>query len=681
MTATKPGKRPDVESARPARAAGSPRPGAPRRTRIRFRQLVEHVPDVVYRFRFHPPRLEFVNRAVEGLLGITVEELYADPELAYRLVDPAHLSEMRSTPTDAREIGRSTWRWRRADGTYAALESIPVPVLDRAGRIVAVEGIARDVTERVIAEEALERTRRELDTVVGGAPVVVWALDPAGTITLARGAGLSALGRTSEELVGRRLDELGPGTSRLLAQFERALRGERLFVDVELAGRVLATVVEPLRDEAGAISGVIGVSTDVTSERRLEDRAARERRERAVVELALEGLDPRLGLDAQARAIATELVDLPDVDRVSILGFGPRGLVFLFAAEGLSVPTLTPGVRLPATRARYLRRRARQGAWVEPWEPREVDGSYGLALSRVGITAVAYQPLRTARETRGLMALSTRQPAGVTALERHLSTYAEVGAIVSARLGPDLREREQSEVLRAEIWAVIAHHRFRAVFQPIVSLDDGLPVAYEALTRFDDGVPPERRFAEAAAVGLSPELEHATLAMALRSARALPPDVPLALNVSPALVLEPNGLRAVLGGSRRSLTLELSERDQIDDYPGLRAAVMSFPGIRWSIDDAGAGFASLRHCVELQPDEIKLDRSLVSGADRDPARLAAIMGFHRFAAELGARLVAEGIETDAERSALLGIGVRFGQGYLFGRAASVETWSTMAPST
>lgn len=671
MTA-KPAAPRDTEGARPSRSAAAALQDAPRATRIRFRRLVEHVPDVVYRFGLVPPRLEFVNRAVEGLLGVTAEDLYADPELAYRLVDPAHLDEMRSTPAGPDEIRPSTWRWRRADGTYAALETLPVPVLDRAGRLVAVEGIARDVTARVAAEEALERTRRELDTVVAGAPVIVWALDPAGTITLARGAGLAAVGRTSEELVGRRLDELGPGASALLAQFDRAMRGERLFVDLAVAGRVFATVVEPLREGAGATSGLIGVSTDVTAQRRLEDRAARERRERAVVELALEGLDPLLGLDAQARAIAAELVDLPDVDRVSILGYGPRGLVFLLAAEGLPVPTLTAGVRLPAARARYLRRRARQGAWVEPWEPREADGSYGLALSRAGVTAVAYQPLRTARETRGLMVLSTRQPDGVTALERHLSTYAEVGAIVSARLGPDLRERERSDVLRAEIRAVIAHQRFRAVFQPIVSLEDSRTVAYEALTRFDDGAPPERRFAEAAAVGLSPELERATLAMALRSARGLPPDVPVTLNVSPALVLEPNGLRALLGRCRRPLTLELSERDQIDDYPGLRAALESLPGTRRSIDDAGAGFASLRHCVELRPDEIKLDRSLVSGADRDPARLAAIMGLHRFAVELGARLVAEGIETDAERSALLAVGVAFGQGYLFGRPAPIE---------
>jgi len=382
MTATKPAEQADVDSARPARGAGSLRPDAPRGTRIRFRRLVEHLPDVVDRFGLVPPRLEFVNQAVEGLLGVTAEELYADPELAYRLVDPAHLGEMRSTPTDPRKIRRSTWRWRRTDGTYAALESIPVPVLDRAGRLVAVEGIARDVTARVIAEEALERTRHELDTVVGGAPVIVWALDLAGTITLARGAGLAAVGRTSEELVGQRLDELGSGTTRLLAQFERALRGERLFVDVGLAGRVFATVVEPLRDAAGAISSLIGVSTDLTSERRLEDRAAREQRERAVVELALEGLDPLLGLDAQARAIATELLDLPDVDRVSILGVRPRGLVFLFAAEGLSVPTLTPGVRLPAARARYLRRGARQGVSIREGLPRHnLSGTYSSPVA------------------------------------------------------------------------------------------------------------------------------------------------------------------------------------------------------------------------------------------------------------------------------------------------------------
>ena len=138
MTAMERAARPEIESARPARGAGSLRPDAPRRTRIRFRQLVEHLPDVVYRFGLVPPRLEFVNRAVEGLLGVTPEELYADPELAYRLVDPAHLDEMRSTPTDPREIRPSTWRWRRTDGTYAALESFPVPVIDRAGRIASL---------------------------------------------------------------------------------------------------------------------------------------------------------------------------------------------------------------------------------------------------------------------------------------------------------------------------------------------------------------------------------------------------------------------------------------------------------------------------------------------------------------------------------------------------------------
>lgn len=72
------------------------------------------------------------------------------------------------------------------------------------------------------------------------------------------------------------------------------------------------------------------------------------------------------------------------------------------------------------------------------------------------------------------------------------------------------------------------------------------------------------------------------------------------------------------------------------------------------------------------PHDIKLDRSLVARADRDPARLAAIVGFQKFADQVGARLIAEGIETEAERTVLLEVGVRFGQGYLFGEPGPLE---------
>nr|WP_243737746.1 EAL domain-containing protein [Blastococcus xanthinilyticus] len=107
----------------------------------------------------------------------------------------------------------------------------------------------------------------------------------------------------------------------------------------------------------------------------------------------------------------------------------------------------------------------------------------------------------------------------------------------------------------------------------------------------------------------------------------------------------------------------------MDDYPAVLAVTsrLRASGITVSVDDAGAGYASLRHILRLSPDVIKLDIGLVMGLHTDPARQALTSAMVAFAAETGARLVAEGVEDAAERDALLARGVRYGQGYLFGR--------------
>jgi len=86
-----------------------------------------------------------------------------------------------------------------------------------------------------------------------------------------------------------------------------------------------------------------------------------------------------------------------------------------------------------------------------------------------------------------------------------------------------------------------------------------------------------------------------------------------------------------------------------------------------AVDDAGAGFASFRHILELRPTFVKLDRSLISRIDGDPAKKALVAGMRQFARSTGCRLIAEGVETDAERAALLRLGIRLAQGYLLGR--------------
>ena len=102
----------------------------------------------------------------------------------------------------------------------------------------------------------------------------------------------------------------------------------------------------------------------------------------------------------------------------------------------------------------------------------------------------------------------------------------------------------------------------------------------------------------------------------------------------------------------------------------LREAVATLgQGIQIAVDDAGAGFASLRHVVELRPNYVKLDIGLIRGIGEDDARQALVAGMVHFANETGCALIAEGIETEDELEALQQLGIRLGQGFLLGRPA------------
>ena len=205
------------------------------------------------------------------------------------------------------------------------------------------------------------------------------------------------------------------------------------------------------------------------------------------------------------------------------------------------------------------------------------------------------------------------------------------------------------------------------IFQPIIDLQSGAVVGYEALSRFTDGVPPDLRFAAAARAGLGIELEMATLHAALAAAVVLPSGAHLSLNASPELITS-SALRALFAGVRRPLVLEITEHVAISDYPALRAELGALgPTVRLAVDDAGAGYASFRHILELAPALVKLDIGLIRGINTDPARRALLAGMAYFAVKRKIRLVAEGIETIAELKALRSLAIPYGQGYLLGR--------------
>jgi EAL domain-containing protein (putative c-di-GMP-specific phosphodiesterase class I) len=252
-------------------------------------------------------------------------------------------------------------------------------------------------------------------------------------------------------------------------------------------------------------------------------------------------------------------------------------------------------------------------------------------------------------------------------LARSLSAAIDFAAIASALLGPALAARSARGDARTRIEQIIDEGTFTPVFQPILELESGRVVGYEALTRFDDGTPPEVRFAEAARLGLGVALEAACLAASVKAAEALEPTAWLSLNVSPALVLEGVILQNVVDRATRPLLVELTEHDPVEDYPRLRAALDRLgKGARVSVDDAGSGYASLKHILALRPAFVKLDSTWVSGLQDDPARQALVAGLMYFASTTGCELIAEGVETIEERRALDRLAVKLGQGYLLG---------------
>ena len=117
------------------------------------------------------------------------------------------------------------------------------------------------------------------------------------------------------------------------------------------------------------------------------------------------------------------------------------------------------------------------------------------------------------------------------------------------------------------------------------------------------------------------------------------------------------------------LVVEITEHAPVDDYDQLKKALdpLRERGLRLAVDDAGAGFASLRHILNLAPDIIKLDRTLIDRIDEDCSRQALAAGLISFADKIDAAIVAEGIEREEEVHALDELGVGFGQGYFFAR--------------
>lgn len=262
---------------------------------------------------------------------------------------------------------------------------------------------------------------------------------------------------------------------------------------------------------------------------------------------------------------------------------------------------------------------------------------------------------------------------------RRMLSSAVTDSVVSEladQLHRDDAPRLQRAVLHAEIRDVLAHQRFAIAFQPIVTLDKRRLVAVEALARFTDEPirSPDVWFAQAAKAGLLTELELATAAAALAQIDELPAGCALSINTSPSTAASDELADLLAADTARRVILEITEHAPIADYDHLarRLRRLRDRGVRLAIDDAGAGFASLRHILKLSPDIIKTDMSLTRQIQANRAERALTRALISFANEIDATIIAEGIESAHELDALRELGVTHGQGYHLGRPAPLR---------
>lgn len=222
---------------------------------------------------------------------------------------------------------------------------------------------------------------------------------------------------------------------------------------------------------------------------------------------------------------------------------------------------------------------------------------------------------------------------------------------------------------RDRITAAISGHGRHLALQPIIDIRRGTAIAVEALSRFDSPPAPDGWFADAVSVKLGIDLELACAQSALDAMGR--PDLPglLSVNLSPDALLSPLCGPLLEQVDRSRLIIEITEHAPVEDYAALAKALAPHrdAGALVAIDDAGAGYASFRHILRLTPAFIKVDIGLIRDIDTDPVRQALITALSTVADTAGARLIAEGIETQAELDTLHQLGVTLAQGYLLCR--------------
>jgi len=255
-------------------------------------------------------------------------------------------------------------------------------------------------------------------------------------------------------------------------------------------------------------------------------------------------------------------------------------------------------------------------------------------------------------------------------------------AVNEARLRAKMRLDLSQLSLSTEFNAILHNRDVRAVFQPIADFTTGTILAWEALARGPEGTAfqsPAMLFDFAEQSGKLFALERLCREKAIGTLGPIAPGQKLFLNIHPKTMADPNfthgktlELLDAVGLTPQNIVFEITERHSITEFALFHRTLDHYrsQGYLVAIDDAGAGYSGLTSIAQIRPDFIKIDMSLIQGIDKDPVKRALIETFVAFADKIGSKIIAEGIESQAQAACLVDIGVHYGQGFYLAKPAT-----------
>jgi diguanylate cyclase (GGDEF)-like protein/PAS domain S-box-containing protein len=640
-------------------------------------------------------RIDVVNRAFCSMIGFSVDELVGSDLAMLFPAGRSPTSDIIERLADGDADGYSAQRiLQRRDGTILhALATVSV-VRDEVGQPTQLLIHLQDQTQKRAAEETQRRSQALIDGAIATLPMTFTAFDTHLRFTYVAG-GLARVGTNPEDFLGKHISEFTKHRPTLRAMHE-ALNGAESTTRSVYNGQTYLTLTGPMRDDRAGVMGVISVSTNVTAEVAAETvrRAAEELRLYVAHHDALTGLPGRSALIEHLNELAWSerspgallVLDLDDFKLINEgLGYEAGDAVLMEVASRLS--DAFPGLMV-------ARNGGDEFAVVVASDTDLAGAKAAAELVQASLDADIAVPGQTLRVTAGVgVAIKHVRGSSSTLIG---NAGAALSQAKSAGIGQyrlydaEMRRQAQSKLaIQSGLRLALRDGTLRLAYQPIVDLVERRIIGSEALLRWTHPirgeVPPAEFIPVAEQSGLIVPIGAWVMDRACRDTLLLESGHGMGVSVNVSIRQLSDGrfaewLAELLERTRlpaSALTLEVTESVLMDAIAPIGEAFerVRSQGVKVAIDDFGTGYSSLARLQALPVDVIKLDRAFVAGVDgRAAARDMATAILHLSAA-IGADMIAEGVETDAEAATLIDLGYSLAQGYLFARPMPIEDLS------